>query len=493
LEKIEIILTDCIKEIRSGKTTLAECLGRYPSLRRELEPLLRMALNIDEPPAFSLDPAYKQSARAQLLQRIRTAKPVKPSRSWANIFNFGLPPQLVWARAAVAVVIGIIIVSLLGGGTAYAAQSSLPGEILYPVKTGTEEFRLWMARDTTDKAELNMAFAQTRLVELNQLAAKNSSQAELAVQGYRSNLWAAEGNLQSITDAAIRANTLERFLQKVRDQISYSDVLVDATNGENLSIRQAADLAIAQQIDTLTNLAQQDNLLAARGNLDMMQNRLQRAQAKAIEQQYQIMQAVLEQYQQFNELGQRILLTAHNTQNQTAEIDNLTDTRLQSYLETLDTISQQVPQGYQNEIEASQTMTTQYQNQARYGYQAPDESSGESGQTPGFGPGPGPNITPSNDGSDSTLEPGPSTVSPSPIPGNGGGAGGSGGSGTGSEAEAGGGSTSQPNTGPNTGGNTSTGEEGGSGTGSGGDTGTGGGTNANSGNTSGSTGGSSKR
>ena len=36
LEKIEIILTDCIREIRNGRATLAECLERYPSMRREL-------------------------------------------------------------------------------------------------------------------------------------------------------------------------------------------------------------------------------------------------------------------------------------------------------------------------------------------------------------------------------------------------------------------------------------------------------------------------
>ena len=46
LEKIEKILTDCIQDIRSGKSTLAECLDRYDSRRNELKPLIRIALNI---------------------------------------------------------------------------------------------------------------------------------------------------------------------------------------------------------------------------------------------------------------------------------------------------------------------------------------------------------------------------------------------------------------------------------------------------------------
>ncbi|MDD5701210.1 MAG: DUF5667 domain-containing protein [Dehalococcoidales bacterium] len=444
MEKIEVILTECVKEIRTGKSTLTECLERYPSQRQVLEPLLRIALNIQEPPAFNLDPAYKHSAKAQLLQQIRARKPVK-SRSWIDIFSFGLPRQLVWARVAVMAVIGVIIISLMGGSTAYAAQSSLPGEVLYPVKKGTEEVRLWAAGDNADKAELNMAFARVRLDELNRLASRNSSQTELAVQGYRNNLRAAESNLQSITNAATRVNMLERFSQKLGDQISYCDLLVEATYGENLSIRQATDLAVTQQIDTFTNLAQQDNLLAAQANLDMMQNRLQRAQAKAIEQQYQIMQSVLFQYQQFSELGQRMLQNTHNTQNQTAEIDNLTATRLQSYLETLSTISQQVPQGYQSEVEASQAMTIQYHNQARYGHQTRGESEGEPGQTQGYGPGPGPNLTPSNDGSNTTPEPTSSAIYPTPSPGNGEGSGGSGGSGPGPGSSGGTGTGGDPN------------------------------------------------
>ena len=73
-KNIETILTNCIEEIKSGKATLAQCLDHYPSRRQELEPLLKMALIIKEPPTFNLDSSYKQSAKARLLQQIRTAK-----------------------------------------------------------------------------------------------------------------------------------------------------------------------------------------------------------------------------------------------------------------------------------------------------------------------------------------------------------------------------------------------------------------------------------
>jgi hypothetical protein len=108
LEKIETILTNCIREIKSGKATLSECLDRYASIRRELEPLLKIALYIQEPPSFKMDTSYKQAAKARLLQQIRFSKQ-KKTRPFTDIFSFGLPPQFVWARVAVSVLVVINI------------------------------------------------------------------------------------------------------------------------------------------------------------------------------------------------------------------------------------------------------------------------------------------------------------------------------------------------------------------------------------------------
>ena len=79
MEKVELILTRCIEDIKSGKTTMADCLERYPSLRRELQPLLELALNIHKSPDIKLDNQYKQAAKARLMQQISGAK-VKSSQ-----------------------------------------------------------------------------------------------------------------------------------------------------------------------------------------------------------------------------------------------------------------------------------------------------------------------------------------------------------------------------------------------------------------------------
>lgn len=72
-----------------------------------------------------------------------------------------------------APVMAAVLVVLLGGGTAYAAQGALPGELLYSVKVGVNEpVRQALAVSTEAKAAFHTSVAQTRLEEAETLAAK---------------------------------------------------------------------------------------------------------------------------------------------------------------------------------------------------------------------------------------------------------------------------------------------------------------------------------
>jgi hypothetical protein len=387
LKKIEMILTECIKDIKSGRATLAECLNRYPSRRQELEPLLKLALNIQEPPVIELDSTYKQAAKTRLLQQIRTARPEK-SRSFTNIFSFGLTQRFAWARVAVFVVVALIVLSMLGGGTVYAAQSSLPGELLYPVKTGVEDVRIFFAGSSAAKAELNLQFAQTRLEEMNKLAISNEERTQLAVNGYRSNLDAARVQIRNITSAPTQYALLNRALEQMQNQMGFCDSVIDVNPAYLEPVREAGTLCINEQVQLLTMLAQQNNVEAAQINLAAMQNRLQRAQAKVEDGNYQTMQEVLLQYREFNQLGEQILQTAQATNNHNAEIEELSLAALAGYLDTINSISQQVPQDYRNSVEACRQVTLQFQTQARHRYQNQgDAGTGIDGPLSGNGDG----------------------------------------------------------------------------------------------------------
>ena len=375
MEKIETILTNCIEDIKSGRASLAECLDRYPSRRQELEPLLKVALNIHEPGPLQLDSSYKATAKAQLLRQIRAAKP-KESRSSGSLHGFRLFPQPVWARVAVSAFLVVILLSMATAGTAYASQSSLPGDLLYPVKTSTEDVRLFFASDSSAKADLNIQFAHTRLVEMSKLADKNERKTELAVDGYRGNLNAALGQIRRISEASHLSGRLESALEDMQNQVVFCDEVIDAYPAYVGPVGEASTLAINEQLEFLGMLAQQDILRAAQINLDSMQNRLQRAQVAADGNHYETMQQALLQYQQFNGVGDQILQSAQTADDHSTEIEDMSLQALTGYLDILDTLSEQVPLEYQDSVQAFRQETLQFQTQARYGHQ----NQGGSGQ-----------------------------------------------------------------------------------------------------------------
>ncbi|HEX9618169.1 MAG TPA: DUF5667 domain-containing protein, partial [Anaerolineales bacterium] len=69
----------------------------------------------------------------------------------------------------------LVIAAILFGGasiTGVAAQSSIPGDALYPVKTSIEQTRLTLAQDAGNRALMKMDFAEQRLEEIAALIAE---------------------------------------------------------------------------------------------------------------------------------------------------------------------------------------------------------------------------------------------------------------------------------------------------------------------------------
>lgn len=74
----------------------------------------------------------------------------------------------------------LVLLLLVGGGTAVAAQGALPGDVLYPVKTEINEgVRGWFAVGTEAKAKLDADLAVRRLEEAEELAASGELTEEL--------------------------------------------------------------------------------------------------------------------------------------------------------------------------------------------------------------------------------------------------------------------------------------------------------------------------
>ena len=71
-----------------------------------------------------------------------------------------------------AVLLAVIIVLAGGSATVLAAQNSLPGDQLYPVKTWSEDVRLSLTFSTQAKLNLTLEYTNRRLGEISSLVAQ---------------------------------------------------------------------------------------------------------------------------------------------------------------------------------------------------------------------------------------------------------------------------------------------------------------------------------
>jgi hypothetical protein len=176
LKKFEDILAQCIDDIKAGRAGISDCLDRYPSVRERLEPLLRIALKVSETPDVKPSPTFKVKARVQLMDQIHSRQAVT-NRSWSNYNNRTAQIPLRRRFSMVSIILAIVLtLAAAGGGTAYASQTSLPGDALYSMKLGTEQMRMTLQGDDVARAERALSFAERRVEEMEALAEKGRAQ-----------------------------------------------------------------------------------------------------------------------------------------------------------------------------------------------------------------------------------------------------------------------------------------------------------------------------
>jgi len=162
-EEFNNILDECLERLLVRGETVEQCLASYPGQADELEPLLQMALATKKALAIQPRPEFKARARYQLGSAFRE---VKPKRR----FFFGWQPR--WATA-----VAVVLILLLGGGsTVAAAGSSMPDDLLYPVKLATEQVQLTLTRSNMGRAELHAELADRRVAEIIYMADKGDAQ-----------------------------------------------------------------------------------------------------------------------------------------------------------------------------------------------------------------------------------------------------------------------------------------------------------------------------
>jgi len=273
--KKEEILAQCIADVKAGRARVEDCLAKYPRWRSELEPLLKIALAIEPPPEVSPSPAFKARARARLLAQIHAQRPVTKER-WLRyiLMKDRVTRERRFKMAAIVIAI-VLAVASIGGGTAYASQDALPGDILYPEKTFIEDARLFFAFSDETKAATHLQIADTRIEELSRLPEDRSGFVEGLVEEYRYNL---ERGLDLVEQQIEQGGNASGLLNRFQERVTYHQgVLQVVCNQVRIEARHAVEYAINVSIQGL----ERANRLMARTHLENAARRINQVSGMA--------------------------------------------------------------------------------------------------------------------------------------------------------------------------------------------------------------------
>lgn len=147
MDELELALEDCLQRMSAGKSSLGQCLARYPQHATELRPMLEAAVRLQEGRKLRPSGSVRTRTRGKIMNYIEQH-----------------PRQPRTMRAVPRLAFGMVVLALLLmlTGTGFA-QAALPGEPLYGLKLTTE--RAWRAA-SPDPVATDLFLAGRRAAEL---------------------------------------------------------------------------------------------------------------------------------------------------------------------------------------------------------------------------------------------------------------------------------------------------------------------------------------
>lgn len=126
--------------------------------------------------SFSLDKDEKKQVKSEIIQHMED-NPVRIDDESRHILQkqsglIGLFNSFLTKKAMTGSIVAAVMV-LFGGGTSFAAEGSLPGDTLYPIKTSVNEEVVSMVKvSNKSQAKWDIRRSERRLEEIEKLAAK---------------------------------------------------------------------------------------------------------------------------------------------------------------------------------------------------------------------------------------------------------------------------------------------------------------------------------
>ena len=229
----------------------------------ELDPRLQRLLDLLRP-VPPLDAGSSAQARANFLAQVEAYRQtVSPRQGWRHkewiakinplFHRKELHPML---SILMTIALGIAVLFGGAGSAVFAAQDSLPGETMYPVKTWSEDFRLQFTSASQAQIDLALEYANRRMAEITAMHAAGlqapaetgqrfQEELELALQ-----LGAGLDNPQMIQAMSRIRLQVEAHLQTLQGLIQNSAGGIDPVIAQlQVQLREQARLAGLGQIN----------------------------------------------------------------------------------------------------------------------------------------------------------------------------------------------------------------------------------------------------
>jgi uncharacterized membrane protein YgcG len=231
-DSVADILDTCLERLRRGES-VDVCLRDYPAEAQELAELLNAAMAVRLLPSPVLAPATRSAIQAQLRRKVVNQRAAQRAAQRSIKTRWFFQATLRFALVAL-----LIMVVGLGGGVA-AAQRSLPGDPLYPLKGVSERTRLLLATSPEQRGALHLDFAGARSVEILALTSEqrplDSAVVDAFAQEYQL-AWAEIERSPESASAALR----KRYAVSSRADIAVLSATLKHAPGANRALLTTA-------------------------------------------------------------------------------------------------------------------------------------------------------------------------------------------------------------------------------------------------------------
>ena len=237
----ELPLESCLDALARGDS-LEACLARFPEQRRELEPLLRAAIQLQSFRTVTAPADFRLAARQRLL--VQSTIPPRPrSAPWQQLGAALLAALRRPLAAPTLMRVALLVIVVLAGAsaTSYAAQAALPGSPLYGAKRLGEQMQLHLA---TDPLAYRLDLAQRRLEEAKALQDRRSIQLVPEVLADYQETLTVWQEMQGDSKAKASPD-VERQLQ---DQLTLLSALADRAPAAQLGAFRGSQAAVEKAL-----------------------------------------------------------------------------------------------------------------------------------------------------------------------------------------------------------------------------------------------------